>query len=370
MNKRILFVVTQGHWGGAQRYTADLVEFFSHSNKVMVAVGENGKNDDLQRKSTTPGIDFFNLKYLVRSINPTKDVLAVFELVKIYNKQRPDIVHLNSSKAGFIGSLAKIFSNHKPKIVYTVHGWIFNESGSVFKKLLYRFLEKFSARFKDKIIVLSKSEYEQGRILGIKENKLALIKLGLNCQVMANKSDARARIANLTGINITDKYKWVITTANLYATKGIDLLIDAVAKNKDRLNMVNFVVAGDGPERTRLEKKIKENKLENQFFLPGFIENISSLLTAFNLFILPSRKEGAPYAIMEAICAGLPIIASDLPSIKELAGNSANYVHSDQPDEFAQTILNINNFNLQTKSFPLEEMTKNTLAIYDELTRQ
>ena len=103
----------------------------------------------------------FNIKYiylnhLKRAISPGHDLLALRQIIKLIKKEKPNIIHLNSSKISILGSLAVLFTklkikNQKLRIIYTVHGWVFNEPLPVWKKLFYKYAENFTARFKDKI---------------------------------------------------------------------------------------------------------------------------------------------------------------------------------------------------------------------------
>ena len=104
-NKTILFVITQSTWGGAQKYICDLAHKLPKQYKIYIAIGEKPNNlKDKLPTSTT----IIPLKYLKRNISPIYDTLGVFELKQIYKKIKPDAVHLNSTKAGVLGSFATI----------------------------------------------------------------------------------------------------------------------------------------------------------------------------------------------------------------------------------------------------------------------
>ena len=174
MNKqKLLYIITQGEWGGAQRHVFDLATNLADEFDITVAVGEQDGRHDLQQKlQINSKIQIVQLKHLIRPVSPIHDILALFEIAKLYKTLKPDIVHLNSSKAGITGSFAKLFvKNCKLKIencklIYTVHGWVFNEPLGRAKKALYRWLEKFTARWKKKIIVLSDFDHQTGQKAG------------------------------------------------------------------------------------------------------------------------------------------------------------------------------------------------------------
>lgn len=352
--KRILYVITQGAWGGAQRYVFDLATNLSGDFEVALAIGEADKPHDLQEKMLQfPNIKLLNLKHLRRSISPWHDILAVLELVSIYKNAEPDIVHLNSSKAGVIGSLAKVyysifFPHHSIKIVYTVHGWVFKEPLSKLIKEIYFWAEKITARWKKKIIVLSKEEEKIAMYdMGLKIEKLSLIPLGVDSIKFLDQATAKDFLEKKLECKFADT-KIVGTIANLFHTKGLDVLVNAVNKIKEKVSAqggsvlggkgkVKFVIIGDGPEKECLVNLIKIYNLEAEILLAGSISDASKYLSAFDLFVLPSRKEGLPYTLLEAGQAHLPVIATEVGGVPSLIKDKVNglLIKSEDPDALA-----------------------------------
>src|SRR3989338_11718614 len=139
MPKKILYLVTQSDFGGAQRYVYDLATSISNNFSVIIAGGEPGHDGELAKKLAEKNIRYIHLSHLKRAISPWRDFLAFWQIVKLIKKERPDIIHLNSSKVSILGSLAAKIKNLKSKIkiIYTVHGWVFNEELPVWKKYCY-----------------------------------------------------------------------------------------------------------------------------------------------------------------------------------------------------------------------------------------
>ncbi len=155
---RILYLITQSQWGGAQRYVFDLATNLGRDFDVLVAAGSpEARGKDLLRECKTRGIETVRLRHLIRPIHPIRDISAVFEVHAVLKKTRPALVHVNSSKAGVVTSFASLLLPRRirPKLVYTAHGWVFNEPGSFLKRQLWRVLEKVSARPKNAIICVS-----------------------------------------------------------------------------------------------------------------------------------------------------------------------------------------------------------------------
>ena len=318
---KILYVVTQSDWGGAQRYIFDLASGLS-SDQFETAVAAGGSGD-LFSKCESVDIPVIRLKKLVRPIHPIKDILAVAELRRLFKTLRPDVVHLNSSKAGVTGALAARMAK-VPKVVYTAHGFVFNEPMPGWKKQMYERAERMSAKFKDYIICVS----EFDRQVGIRHRiappeKLVTIHNGVRDINFQTRSQARSTL------RISERKFVVGTIANFYPTKGLEFLIEAAKLVAGQVKDVEFVIIGNGPLRPQLEKKIRRMGLEQIVKLPGSLSEIGSnfdpaaLLPAFDVFVLPSVKEGLPYSILEAQLAGVPVVATQVGGVPEIIQSQA-----------------------------------------------
>ncbi len=383
MRKKILYVVTQGEWGGAQRYVFDLATKLGEDFEVCVAVGEADGRNDLQDKLNQESriknygaseVKVLQLKYLMRKISPIQDVLAIFELRKLYKDLQPDIIHLNSSKAGILGSLAA--TSYKlqatSSIVYTVHGWVFNEPLSFLRKTIYFYLEKWTACCKNKFIMLSEKEAKQGEeLLGIQSEKLAIIPHGIDLpEHIFTKEQARAELVKKTSLPVNNQTTWVGTIANYYPAKGLDILLHSIKINKEVFKDVVFLLIGEGEERKKLSEIIKENNLTN-VHLVGTVDNASQYLPAFDLFVLPSRKEGLPYALLEAKSYQVPIIATDVGGVAKIVDKKTGLlVKSENPLELSNAIRdalqNLGQFNPEQTGSLAEEINRTT-SLYHSL---
>lgn len=381
----VLYLVTQGGpWGGAQRYINDLTRVLSQEMGVIVAIGEPHGPRDLQKK--LGGCKIIQLRHLKRSISPLHDLLAIFELAHLYTDLKPDIVHLNSTKAGILGSLARLLVRHPPRIIYTVHGWVFNEPilwivGIV--KTMYRLLERFTARWKDAIIVLSLQDKKDGEETAhIHPSKMALIPLGVSLTSNPlTQGEARSQLAKFLPKKQEATGYWIGTIANFYPTKGLDILIKAVAIFKDNIPSLSVSIIGEGPERKKLETLISTHHLQSTVFLTGFLENASHYLPAFDLFVLPSRKEGLPYTILEAQSYNLPIIATEVGGIPSIIHNKKNglLIPKENAEALAEALhyayqhqeeMKIMGMRGSFQQLSIEEMAQKTKELYQSLLQE
>src|SRR3989338_4390442 len=288
LKKRILFVITQSEFGGAQRFLHTLVTRLDRTKyEILVAAGPSfGSKYDLLDLLEKEEIKTLRLKYLKREISPLSDIRASFELRKASKKFKPDTLFLLSSKAGFIGSFVSkcLIRNTEYKILYRIGGWTFNDPWPKWKKLLWIIIERISAKWKDLIIVNNKHDFEQ-----------------------ANQQSGRVFQDRII----------IGTIANFYPTKGLGYLIETAEYFKNKDNIV-FMVIGDGPERASLENLIKQKGLQKKIIFLGQIPDAHKLLSAFDIFVLPSIKEGFPWVVIEAMAAKLPVVATRVGAVPEI----------------------------------------------------
>lgn len=324
--KKILYIVTQSEFGGAQRHVFDLANNFRNEFNIIVVAGNDPAPDNLLTRCNEVGLKTHKFNFLKREIDLHNDFRALVEILKFIKIERPDVIHLNSAKAGILGSFAGWLSRfwiEKPKIIYTVHGWTFLEPISRAKRLLYLWAEKISARFRDSLIVLSEKEKKITLLKRLSHpSKITVIPHGIDYEKMSFFLKEKAR--NILNAKIPQgELKFddfvVGTVANLYQTKGIQYLIEAAKSTiSNHQTTIKFIVIGEGKERKELEALIKKYNLENNLFLIGAAPEAYKLFWAFDVFLLPSVKEGMPYAILEAMAAGLPIIATRVGALSEM----------------------------------------------------
>ena len=367
--KRILFVITQSAMGGAQRFLYNLLAQINDRYDIKVAVGSDGGNELIERIKLL-NIEVSVLENLKREISPAKDIKACFEIRDLINQFRPNTLFLLSSKAGFLGSLASRFlidhssfviSHSSLKVIYRIGGWSFNDPWPNWKKKLWINLERISAPWKDVIIVNNERDYNQAKELKIKpREKMALIYNGLDIYKMEFIPREEARLKLFEKISrhsgrIFQTETIIGTVANLYPAKGLATLIEVAEHFKNNNTMVFFIIGG-GPEYHNLKLKIENLKLEKKVYLLGNIPNAKEYLQAFDVFVLPSAKEGFPWALIEAMAARLPVIATRVGAIPEIIEDRQNgfIVNPNKPEQIAKTITEIINSDYLKKELAIQ----------------
>ena len=330
LKKRVLFVITQSELGGAQRFLSNLISHLDRDiYEFLVAVGSSG-NGDFLRVLKARGIPCQTLKFLKRE-PALSDIKAVFEIRGLIKNYRPDVLFLNSSKAGFIGSLASVFPMkiNAMKVIYRIGGWTFNDPWPKWKKWFYIILEWLSAKWKDVIIVNNQYDLEQAKKLKIRPRmQTVLVHNGIEVYKLdlMQSEEARTRLLDraekYSGRDVQAK-NIVGTIANFYPAKGLEYLVGAAEYFSNDKDLVFFII-GDGELKPELEKMILEKGLEKKVFLLGQIPDAYRFLPAFDVFVLPSVKEGFPWTLIEAMSAKLPVIATDVGAIPEIIDDHKN----------------------------------------------
>ena len=367
--KRILFIITQSEMGGAQRFLYNLLTQINSRYDIRIAVGSDGGNE-LIEKIKLLNIEVSILVNLKRDMSPVNDIKACFEIRDLINEFKPNTLFLLSSKAGFLGSLASRFlidqsslviGHSSLKVIYRIGGWSFNDPGPAWKKKLWVNLERISASWKDVIIVNNEHDYNQAKKLKIKpREKLAIIYNGLDIYKMEFIPREEARLKLFEKVSrhsgrIFQTETIIGTIANLYTTKGLTTLIEAVEHFKHN-DTITFFVIGEGSEHTALEGLIKKKGLEKKVYLLGDIPDAKVYLQAFDVFVLPSLKEGFPWALIEAMAARLPVIATRVGAVPEIIENGENgfITEPGRPEQIAKKITEILSSDYLKKEFSIK----------------
>jgi glycosyltransferase involved in cell wall biosynthesis len=385
--KKILYVITKGNWGGAQKYVYDLATSLPQEKyDIAVALGEG---EQLAAKLGEKNIKVIKLNRSQRDINFFKDFGLLFDLIRLYQKEKPDIVHLNSSKIGGVGALAariynllQVRNRKKLRTIFTAHGWAFNERRPDWQRTIIKILHWITVILCHQTICIAKKEYDQMINWPWTKGKLTVIYNGQNEIDFKTPHEAKQFILSKIPLvaALPETASWIGTVAELHKNKGLDYAIEAVnlfIKNNPEQPIIFFVI-GEGEERRDLEKMIVENGLENNVFLLGAIDNAKTYLKAFDIFTLTSRKEGLPYSLLEAGLASLPVIASNVGGIEEIIESEKTglLIRPGHPKEIKIALEKLvfdrklrenlgHNLYIKVKeNFSIEQMIEKTINLY------
>ncbi len=320
--RKILYSITKSYFGGAQRYVFDLATHFADAgDSVEVMVGGDGV---LTEKLNAAKIPTITLPYLERDVNPLSDMRTLFAFMQEILRMRPDVLHVNSAKAGGLGAVAGRLL-FVPRVIFTAHGFAFNEDRGFLSKLLIKTFTWITIALAHETIAVSEALRLQ--VPHALRRKVRVVRNAVRPIAFVPRDSARAFLSEkCPGLPVTDSPDtfWIATIAELHPIKGLGYALEAMALLKKEGHDFRYVIMGGGEKREELQKQIEALGLSENVFLAGFVEDAPTYLSAFDAFLLPSLSEGLAYVLLEAGFAGLPIIATNVGGIPEIIRSGEN----------------------------------------------
>lgn len=347
---KIVHIITRLDKGGSAQNTLltvlgtdmkkyDVLLFKGPTSESRMSQDENASvMADLQ-KAQLKRIKLVTIPFLVRRINPAYDAWAFICLFLLLIKEKPAIVHTHTSKAGLLGRLAAKLARI-PIIVHTPHGHVFFGYFGPWKTRMFILLEKYAARLTDRIVALTEGEKEDYQLYKIApEDKIVVIYSGIEFGKIKELSlEEQQNFKKQLGI--PDKSFVVGTAGRLEPVKGPEFLVEAAKDILSHYPQTYFVFAGDGPLRQRLERKAYELGINTNVLFLGWREDVTRVISVYDIFVLPSLNEGMGRVLVEAMALGKPIVASDVGGIPDLVTHGINgfLVPPKNPERLAEYI--------------------------------
>jgi len=319
----LLYVVTKLELGGAQQYVLSFLSLLDRE-KFNLFLFTSDEGYLFAEAAALKGVTVEGSRFLERPINPIRDIVALRQLYGFIKKNQIDIVHTNSSKAGILGRWAAKLAGVKAT-VHTVHGWPFHEYQFPWEKIFFIALERLTAGLTDVFVVTSESDRVKGLQNGIgTKAQYEPIHIGFQRErFTATGEGVRNELA------IKGNSAVVGTVSCLKPQKApLDFIrLASLVTEKNPELKVKFLLVGDGALRQRVEREIDKKGLKGKVILTGWRRDIPELLAAMDVFVLTSRWEGFPFAVLEAMVAGKPVVATDTGALREVViAGSTGYV--------------------------------------------
>ncbi len=305
---RILHILGDSKWGGGGSIIVALAEMAQEAGWQVDVLATDPV---CQKMFRSRGMGVVDLNVIWRDIRPWRDLRGLHKLYRFLKANPYDLVHTHTSKAGFVGRLAA-FRAGIPAIVHTAHSFPFHEESGAVSSLVWRTLEQYAARCCHRIVTVSHYHRDWGlrwKIGG--PEKIVAIPNGIPDVQRLIRRDARQVRDEL---QISGAETVFLTPGRLFHGKGLEYLIDAAALLRPRFPDRPFrvVLAGDGPLRPALERRVMRAQLSGTVLFAGFRNDIPDLLNAADIVVLPSLHEGMSISLLEAMSAGKPVVATSI----------------------------------------------------------
>jgi glycosyltransferase involved in cell wall biosynthesis len=329
---RILRIIARLNIGGPAIQAISLSEHFSRGDyRTLLLCGQVSPHEgDMSYLAGDKGVRPHILSALGREISLWNDLKALMALWAVIRRFRPHVIHTHTAKAGTLGRLAGIGFNlfrgpgHRIKLVHTFHGHIFHSYFGRLKTLVFVQIEKFLARFSDRIIVISPLQEEdicvRFKIAG--PEKVRIIPLGFDLSGFDPPRGGERPGEEERSPEDSNESLRVGIVGRLTPVKNHHMFLDAVKRLKDRGQgrHFRFVVVGDGELRDDLEKYAKELGVEQSVLFAGWQRQMPSVYRTLDIVVLTSLNEGTPVTLIEAMAAERPVVATDVGGVGDLLG--------------------------------------------------
>ena len=372
----VMLVITKGEAGGAQSHVLALCQALQARVKFTVVIGGPVDASVLGRELTALGITVCPMPDMVESLNPFKLWPAVQQLGALIDTHQPDIVHAHSAIAGVAARVA----GHRAAlpVVYTVHGFGFKPEVPLLRRTASALAERLLARWTARMICVSKHERGLAYDLPIANDRVHIIANGIARLPVAA---APAQIDGDTGN--APALPRLIMVARMKSPKRHDLLLQALANVRNTLGYeLPITLAGDGPLYAQRQTQAKALNLKNITWA-GDVTDVPALLLQHEVFVLLSDHEGMPITVLEAMRAGLCVLASDLPGIREqINTNQDGVLVANTPEAVAEQLLRlVREPHLRKRlgraaqqtfetAFAAEPMAEQVLQVYRQCTQE
>lgn len=321
--RKAIHVITRLDYGGSAKNT--MLTALGHDREqfepVVVAgypgdwdaQGGQAATEENCRRLDKAGVRWMLLPSLTREVHLLKDMQALWQLISLFRREQPALVHTHTSKAGVLGRVAA-WCARVPVIVHTPHGHVFYGHFGPVRSWLFLQIERVLSAITDRLIALTDAERQDhlDRDVG-KADRFAVVPSGIDRERFGRARAQGKQQPDWFGCPpealVVGSVGW------LTDIKGHEYLIEAVAKLKQDFPALHLVIIGSGDRHDALLQQAELVGLRDAVHLLGHRDDIEACLAGMDLFVLPSLNEGMGRALVEAMVAGLPVIASRVGGI-------------------------------------------------------
>ena len=266
-----------------------------------------------------------------------KNIWALRELIRIIDREEVDVVHCHNPNGGVLGRLAAALSKRKPYVIYTAHGFHFFQGAPLKSWLFYYPVEKFLARFSDVIITINHEDYALAKKKFHAKKTYYLPGIGIDLEKfhVGNAEDIEKKRQEL-GLHPKDIF--LLSVGELSDRKNHVVVIEAMKHLVQNYPQLKYFICGQGEKKQELQQLIRKYHLEDHVKLLGFRTDVAELCQAADVFVFPSKQEGLPVALMEAMACGVPVVCSRIRGNTDLVEDEKCLFMPDKAEQLERCI--------------------------------
>lgn len=352
---KIVRVIARLNVGGPAKHVVWLTKGLQSAGCVSLLVAGTVPpgEDDMGYFATALGVRPVFVAEMSREIS-LKDAVTIWKLYQLFRRERPDVVHTHTAKAGTVGRVAGflyrwltpnlLLGRPRPcRFVHTYHGHIFHSYYGWFKTRIFLLIEKTLAKaVTDRIVVLSEQQRREiNEEFGVgRADQYAIIPLGLDLAAFSGWSERGQAFRRELGVGADDILVGIV--GRLTEIKNHDLFLRAAAtlSSQSPSNAMRFVVVGDGALRRALEQEARKLGLTEAVIFAGNRRDAENVYPALDVVALTSRNEGTPLTLIEAMANARPVISTAVGGVVDLLGPSM-FQHSHTSYQICQRGISV-----------------------------
>ena len=344
---KILRVIARLNMGGPALHVSYLTAGLRERgyDTTLVAGTLARGEDSMSFVADARDVDVVRIDELGREISPLRDLVATLRLARLIRRERPDILHTHTAKAGTVGRVAALLAGRRapPIVVHTFHGHVLRGYFGPLRSGLFRLLERWLAARTTALIAVSPQVRDDLVALGVAPpERFVVIRLGIELdERVAAEQDGRAESRRYLGI-ASDRFAvgWI---GRMTAVKRTDDVLVAFRRLRDDGVDAVLCMVGDGPDRPELERRAHELGVIRDTLFLGYQEDVAPFYAAFDALVLPSSNEGTPVSAIEALAAGRPVVATRVGGVPDVVqeGQDGFLVDPGATDDLADRLARL-----------------------------
>lgn len=339
---KILRIIARLNIGGPAIHVSLLTAKLNDAEyQSMLVCGsiEPGEGD-MSYYAEQHGVRPFIVPELSRSLNPIRDLRTLWKLWRVIRREKPDVVHTHTAKAGFVGRWAAKLAG-VPVIVHTFHGHVFEGYFGPRKTQMFIGLERFTSRITDVILTLTEGLRRElvDKYHITRPERITVLPLGLDLQPFADTPRKSGVFRQAWGIAADAPLVGI--SGRFVTVKNHALFVEAAAKIHAARPDARFVMIGDGELRAQVEAQIDALGLREVVIITGWLRDLTVAYADMDVFVISSVNEGTPVTIIEALSAGCPVVATRVGGLADLleGGRFGTLTPSGDRDALAAGVL-------------------------------
>jgi glycosyltransferase involved in cell wall biosynthesis len=336
---RVVRLITRLNIGGPAIHTILLTAGLDRSrfDSLLVTGAETPTEGNMLPLAERVGVRPLSIPELGRAVRPGQDLVAFARVVRLLRRSRPAIVHTHMAKAGAIGRVAARLAG-VPVVVHTYHGHVFHSYFDSLRTAAFLTAERLLGRWSDALIAVGDRQRAEIAAYGIgSASKLVAVPLGLELEPFLEPT-ARGTLRSALGLGATTPLVGIV--ARLVPVKDHETFLEAAALVHREHPDVRFAIVGDGECRQALEGRARSLGLDGVVHFLGWRRDLAAVYADLDVVCLSSLNEGSPVALIEAMAAARPVVATAVGGVPEVVRDriSGHLVPARRPDAMAQAI--------------------------------